>query len=1113
MRNSQKFAVLLVLLVSLSYLKVVSGEPHNETPAHEPIVIIGDGNFTEENGVIGGSGTKDDPYIIANWVIKANGTTPYMGTAGIFIANTTKYFVIRNVTIFGGDWGILLDNVSNFVIEDSKFYNINSYAIVAGGVTDESLAFNGTIRNNEAWDVDSFVWTKGSNFIIEDNYAHDLEVKSGSATIGIGIAANNSLIRDNIIEDMNGRQKTYADGVLVISSAENVTIQNNTIRNIYNITYGEGIVLYTTNANSTLDKIQIIGNHVDEVSDNGIDIDGHNDGTIDQIMVKNNNVSNCYWRSVLVYYTHGNIIIANNTLSNNEHHGIGIEHSSNITVRNNEIYNNKEIGIHILNSTAIHIENNNIHENNATGIEVWEGSQVRIFNTTVYRNAHAGIVVIHPGTFALIENSTVHENAWRGIEFHDGGYGIVKKSRIFNNSDGIYILNTKNVTVVHSNISKNNASGLAVDDSHCIKVVHSTFESNGDNGIKMYNVSNANIQESIFRDNRNLAGIWMDQVSNSVISNNFFENNRIGLGLGYANGNTIRDNTFVEDGIFVWYPSTNTFENNTVNGKPILYYENLQNTNLDGVPAGQLILMNPVNVTVKNLNISDVAIGIELIGGHDNKVIDNYLLDTWDGINIRYSHNIKVQNNTLVRNGWIFLRKVTSSEIVDNYINGTDSGVFMTEGSEHNIVKNNWISSGNCPFVILESNHNAIYLNSIYGDKAYIRNSSVIWKSPAPLEYIYKNQTLTGYLGNYWSNYNGTDMNNDGIGDSPWFIDSENADEYPLISPADEYKIKAIKTDFVIYVRTRDSKILKIWPSGFVQETPFYDSSYSLEIIGDRLYTQDWMYYGRAIKVYDLKNESLITTIPVPEGVSGLTFVAIPGGRIAFLNNAEDRVYIISPNGTLLANISIKEQPDNHLQVMDGIVVENKLIISEDGDKNIFAIDLNTYEKTIFKNLSYVPGWLGSITYHNGTFYVASSQTIYQFTEDSNATAFTTLPEGNIVGITTFGRYLYAAVNFGGKVYRIDLQTKEYKVVADNLHYPTDLELWAILQSEKIKGDANGDGRITATDALLYLRFAVGLDISPYHLDPVADDLTGDGRITAVDALKVLRIAVGLESS
>ena len=60
---------------------------------------------------------------------------------------------------------------------------------------------------------------------------------------------------------------------------------------------------------------------------------------------------------------------------------------------------------------------------------------------------------------------------------------------------------------------------------------------------------------------------------------------------------------------------------------------------------------------------------------------------------------------------------------------------------------------------------------------------------------------------------------------------------------------------------------------------------------------------------------------------------------------------------------------------------------------------------------------------------------------------------------------------------------------------------------KRIKGDANDDGRITAGDALLYLRYAVGQDISPYHLDS-SDDVTGDGRITASDALKVLKMAI-----
>ena len=38
-----------------------------------------------------------------------------------------------------------------------------------------------------------------------------------------------------------------------------------------------------------------------------------------------------------------------------------------------------------------------------------------------------------------------------------------------------------------------------------------------------------------------------------------------------------------------------------------------------------------------------------------------------------------------------------------------------------------------------------------------------------------------GKEGNYWSDYNGTDIDGDGIGDTPYFIDALNIDHYPLM--------------------------------------------------------------------------------------------------------------------------------------------------------------------------------------------------------------------------------------------------------------------------------------------------------------------------------------------
>ncbi|RLF83689.1 hypothetical protein DRN44_00195 [Thermococci archaeon] len=981
----KKFAVVLVLLVSLSYLNVVSGESYNETPTHEPIIIIGDDNFTSENGVIGGSGTKEDPYIIENWVIKANETAPYdMGTVGIFIANTTKYFVIRNVTVFGGDWGILLDNVSNFVIEDSKFYDINWYAIVAGGVIQGSLAFNGTIRNNEAWNIGSFVYAEGSNFLVESNYAHDLEAKSGSGVIGIEIVSNDSLIRDNIIENINGRQKSYADGILVILSAENVTIQNNTIHNIYNITYGEGITLYTTNANSTLDKIQIIGNYINNISDNGIDIDGHNGGIINHVIVANNTVNNCYWRSVLVYYTHGNITIANNTLSDNEHHGIGIEHSSNITVMDNEIYGSKNRGIYILNSTAIHIVGNNIHdnpegirieegsgdaylesnwlhsnnhailifdspnatmksntlENNSYNLGIWAGTNVEgylhhidtsntidgrpiyywvgVENEGIPQNAsfvglincrnitgenlqleHEGRILIVNSTGVAIENSVLQNNEFamdivlskdvifKNVSILDTDKTAVSVFSSVNVTltnitvasaglDGGYFNDVCNSSILNSEIS-NASNGINLHYSTHNTIQNNSIHHNSDRGIALWDFSEDNVIENNDVYSNGNIGISLDAGNNTVEANKVRDNEEDGIISANANGNQIIRNEIYGNlaGVRFWNSnytliSTNEIYDNRENGisSDNSFNAVIQNNTAYGNQENGIGFWRSGNFSVVGNTVHENGFA-GIVSGHgsnatlrDNVIFQNNAsgIEIWEGSQVKIFNATVyrnahagivvihpgtfawIENSTVYENTWRGIEfhdggygTVKSSRIFNNSIDGiyilNTSSVTIIESnisnnnacgiaadyssniviSESVILKNSGgsgigldsvtdfvITGSNIegdvsypPIAIDNSINGLIYMNDIkiINDPVHIKNSTVQWNSPAPLKYLYNDQNFTSYLGNYWDNYNGTDENGDGIGDTPWIIDSVNKDEYPLIEPHEKYEV------------------------------------------------------------------------------------------------------------------------------------------------------------------------------------------------------------------------------------------------------------------------------------------------------------------------------------
>jgi len=93
---------------------------------HEPIYIHGNNDFTSENGVTGGSGSSNDPYIIDNWEISA--ATQH----GIIIKDTSVFFEIKNCYIYKG--GTSKDGI--------VFYNVTNGAIINNILTENR---NGTV--------------------------------------------------------------------------------------------------------------------------------------------------------------------------------------------------------------------------------------------------------------------------------------------------------------------------------------------------------------------------------------------------------------------------------------------------------------------------------------------------------------------------------------------------------------------------------------------------------------------------------------------------------------------------------------------------------------------------------------------------------------------------------------------------------------------------------------------------------------------------------------------------------------------------------------------------------------------------------------------------------
>ena len=228
------------------------------------------------------------------------------------------------------------------------------------------------------------------------------------------------------------------------------------------------------------------------------------------------------------------------------------------------------------------------------------------------------------------------------------------------------------------------------------------------------------------------------------------------------------------------------------------------------------ITINADNVEISNLTMHIVAPGgyITAIGDMTQITGNNIITGSETGLVVNGSHCNVTNNNSggsIKLSGFhnVAARNSVYSVTINKDFNLIDNNVVSSIellNANNNIIYGNNISSPDASVgvdILYDSSHNIIYNNEIstltydvdiYSKSAenntFYHNNFLIKYTDEPFRLYTFNVSLVNFWdngeeGNYWEDYNGTDANNDGIGDTPYVIDDNNVDNYPLMYPYD----------------------------------------------------------------------------------------------------------------------------------------------------------------------------------------------------------------------------------------------------------------------------------------------------------------------------------------
>jgi parallel beta-helix repeat protein len=648
--------------------------------------------------------------------------------------------VNKSISLFG-------ENLSTTIIDGG-----NASTVVE--VTADNVAIVGFTIRNSGWG-----WTRNgilvhladnceirNNRLVNNCHNVRLNYSSGSLVISNVIEGNGYGIRlinavDCIAADNN---ISGCIGAVHLEFATSCTVKRNTLtRN------DQGIRMYSPCAYNNIVANNVSNNNYDGMIDNSMN---GNATFLENFIFHNNFVNNTY---PFICKGSGNIWDDGYPSGGNywsRYNGTDLYHS---------IYQN-ETGCDGIGDTSYQINSDNIDQYPL--MQQWNALPVCNTNTAI--------------TYASIQEAIDAPETL-------GGHTLWVES-------GSYLENVivrKPITLVGENefttiIDGRNAGTVLCINSDNVTIVGFTIRNSGSN-YPPYGMD---------------CGVLLNHTVGCSVAGCLVTNNRIGIYASFSTFNTIANNTIhtnYENGIWLWYSGHSALKGNNVSGNKYNFgifgsdfsdFNNLVDTSnsadgkfiqyivgahdeiLTQTDTGTLYLINCVNVTVRDLSLTGNGHGIFCYNVTNSRIENVSAARNNYGIYLQRSDGNTIRNSNCL-DDWvgICVEDAKCDVVEGNVATECGKGISLYGADNNSLIGNN-LQNNLYGIRLFSSSFNRILHNNL------IENAESV-----SLISSYENVWDNGCEGNYWSNYNGTDLDLDGVGDTciPW----EAVDCYPLMGP------------------------------------------------------------------------------------------------------------------------------------------------------------------------------------------------------------------------------------------------------------------------------------------------------------------------------------------